>query len=77
MGHGLGLVVGNVDEGGVDLLAQLDDLGAHLVAQLGIQVGQRLVHQEDLRVADDGAADGDALALAAGQGLGLAVEILV
>ena len=32
-----GLVVGDVDEGGVDALAQLDDLRAHLVAQLGVQ----------------------------------------
>ena len=74
--HGLDLVVGNVDEGGVDLLAQLDDLSAHLVAELGVEVGQRLIHQEDLRVPDDGAADGDTLPLAAGQGLlGLRVEV--
>ena len=75
-GHGLGLVVGDVDEGGVDALAQLDDLRAHLVAQLGVQVGQRLVHQEHLGITDDGAADGHALALAAGQRLGLAVQVL-
>ena len=75
-GHGLGLVVRDVDEGGVDPLAELDYLGAHLVAQLGVQVGEGLVHEEDLRLADDGAADGDALPLAAGQGLGLAVQVL-
>ena len=74
--HGLDLVVGDVDKGGVDLLAQLDDLRAHLVAQLRVKVRQRLVHQEHLRVADDGAADGDTLPLAAGQRLGLAVEVL-
>ena len=74
--HCLGLVVGDVDERGVDLVAQLDDLGAHLVAELGVEVGQRLVHQEDLRVPDDGAADGDTLPLAAGQRLRLAVEVL-
>ena len=75
-GHSLGLVVGNVDEGALDLVTQLNELGAHLVTKLGIQVGQRLVHQEDLRAADDGAADGDTLPLAAGQGLGLTVEVL-
>ena len=75
-GHGLDLVVRDVDERGVDLLAQLDDLGAHLVSQFGVEVGQRLVHQEDLRAADDGAADGDTLPLAAGQGPGLTVEVL-
>ena len=75
-GHGLGLVMGDVDKRGVDPLAQLDDLGAHLVAELGVQVGQGLVHQEHGGVADNGAADGHTLALAAGQGLGLAVEVL-
>ena len=75
-GHGLGLVVGNVDEGGIDAGAELDELGAHLVAQLGVQVGQRLVHQQYLRLPDDGTADGHTLALAAGEGLGLAVQVL-
>mgnify|MGYP007093017379 FL=1 len=51
-GHGLGLVMGDVDKRGVDPLAQLDDLGAHLVAELGVQVGQGLVQQEDCRVTD-------------------------
>ena len=74
-GHGLGLVVGHVDEGGIHPFAQEDDLGAHLVAQLGVQVAQRFVHQEHLGVPHDGAADGDALALAAGQGLGLAAQV--
>ena len=75
-GHGLGLVVGDVDESGVDLLTQLDDLGAHLVTELGVQVGQRLVHEEHLGLTHDGAADGNTLALAAGQSLGLPVEVL-
>jgi hypothetical protein len=48
-------------------LVQLGDLDAHLHAQRGVEVGQRLVEQEDLGIAHDGAADGDALALAAGQ----------
>ena len=68
--------MGNIDKGGVDPVAQLDDLRAHLVAELGVQVGQGLVHQEDLGLPHDGAADGHALALAAGQSLGLAVQIL-
>ncbi|MNW02468.1 hypothetical protein D3C71_1982550 [compost metagenome] len=49
---------------------QLANLGAHCHAQLGVQVGQRLVEQEDLRVAHDGSAHCDALALAAGELLG-------
>ncbi len=43
-------------------------------AQLGVEVGQRLVHQEDGRLAHDRATQRDALALAAGELLGLAVE---
>ena len=44
---------------------QLLDLGAHGDAELGVEVRQRLVEQEHLRVAHDGAPHGDALALAA------------
>ena len=72
--HRLDLVVRHVDRGGAHRLMHLLDLGAHLHAQFGVQVGQRLIEQEDLRVADDGAAHGDALPLAAGQGAGLAVQ---
>jgi len=74
--HGLGLVMGNIDESGIDALPQLDDLGTHLVAQLGIQVGKRLIHQEYLGAAHNGTADGYALTLAAGKRLGLAVQVL-
>ena len=38
-------------------------LGSHLHPQLGVQVRQRLVHQECLRLAHDRAAHGHALAL--------------
>ena len=44
--------------------------------KLGVQVGQRLVEQEDLGVADDGPAHGHPLALAAGELGGLLVELL-
>ena len=53
---------------------QLDDLGAHAGTQLCIQVGQRLVQQEDGRVTDHCAAQSNTLALAAGQSLRLTVE---
>ena len=68
--------MGNIDESGIDALPQLDDLGTHLVAQLGIQVGKRLIHQEYLGAAHNGTADGYALTLAAGKRLGLAVQVL-
>src|SRR6185437_4280771 len=49
-------------------------LASHLVAKLGVEIGQRLVEQEQPRVADDGAADSDPLALAAGKLARIALE---
>ena len=74
--HGLDLVVGDVDRRHAEAALQRRDLRAGGDAQLGVEVGQRLVHAEDLRVAHDRAAHGDALALPAGQRLGLAVEVV-
>ena len=65
--HRLDLVVGDVDDGLAEALVQLLDLDAHLDAQLGVEVGQRLVEQEHVRLAHQRPADGDALALAAGE----------
>ena len=76
-GHGFDLVVRYVDHGGLQLCVKLGQFLAHLHPQLGVEVGQRLVEQEDFRVADDGTADGDALALTARHVLGLAVEQLL
>ncbi len=65
----------DVDRGDAEPALQRRDLGAGLHAQLGVEVGQRLVHEEDLGGADDGPAHGDALALATGEGLRLALEV--
>ena len=43
------------------------DLRARLDAELGVEVGERLVHEEGGGLADDGATERDALALATGQ----------
>ncbi len=72
--HRLDLVVRHVDRGRLEPLVQFLDLGAHLHAQLRIEVRQRLVEEEHLRVAHDRAAHGDALALAAGELARVAVE---
>ena len=50
------------------------DLAAHGLAQLDVETRQRLVEQEAVGVADDGAGDGDALLLAFGDLAGQAVE---
>ena len=63
--HRLDLVMGDVDDRRAHFLMQLLDLGAHVGAKLGVQIGQRLVEQEHLRIAHDRPAHGDALALAA------------
>ena len=66
--------MGNVDEGGLQTLMQLGDLGTHRNTQLSVQVGQRLVEQEDLGLTDDGAAQSNTLTLTTGQRLGLTVQ---
>ena len=66
--------MGNIDEGGSQLLVQLDDLGTHAGTQLSIQVGQRLVKQEDGRVTNHCAAQSNTLALTTGQSLRLTVK---
>ena len=48
-----------------ELVVQPGDLDAHLRSQAGVEIGERLVEQEDVRLAHDRAADRDALALAA------------
>ncbi len=47
------------------------------MAQRGVEVGERLVEQEDTRIAHDGAADRHALPLPARKRLRLALEIFV
>ncbi len=64
----------HVDHRRLQLLVQARQLQTHLHAQRGIEVGQRLVEQEDLGVTHDSAANGDTLALAAGQLSRLAFE---
>ena len=72
--HSFGLVVGNIDEGGAQSQVQLRDLGSHLCTQLCVQVGERLVKQEDLRVTDDCTAQRNTLSLTTGESLRLSVE---
>ena len=73
-GHGFDLVVRDVDHRGFELVVEAADLGAHLHAHLGVEIGERFVEEEDRGLADDGPTDRHALALAAGQGLGLALQ---
>ena len=73
-GHRLDLVVSDVDHRRLEAGVQLADFSAHLHAQLGIEVGQRLVKEEDLGLADNGTPHRHPLALTARKSLGLALE---
>ena len=75
--HSLDLIVGHVHRGDLQVMLKFHDLRAGLHAELRIQVGERLVHQEHLRFPHDGTTHGDALALATGQILGLAIQQLL
>ena len=68
------LVRRRVDRGGAELPVQPLELGPHVVAELGIEVGERLVEEEEPRAADDGAPDGEPLLLAAAERCRPAVE---
>ena len=72
-GHSLGLVMGYIDDGSLQSLMQLGNLNTHLASQLCIQVGQRLVHKEYLRAADNSTAHSHTLSLTTGQSLRLTV----
>ena len=63
--HRLGLIVRHVDRRHLQVSLDPEDLGTHLHAQLRVEVRQRLVHQERLRLANDRASHRHALPLAA------------
>ena len=63
----LGLVVRDIDEGDAGAALQLLQLRAHALAQLGVEIGQRLVEQQDVGLDHEAARQRDALLLAAGQ----------
>ncbi len=74
-GHRFDLIVGHVDRGDTEVTLDTGDLGTHLDPQLGVEVRQRLVHQERRGLAHDGTPHRDTLALATRQLTGLAIEI--
>lgn len=64
--------MGNIDRRGFQALVQFLDLGAHLHPELGVKIGQRLVEQENRRIAHDRPPHGNSLALSAGKLAGIA-----
>jgi len=59
--------VGNLHEGGAECALEGAHLALHLVAQLFVERAHRLVEEQDAGFGDEGAGEGDALALAARQ----------
>ncbi len=66
-GHGLGLIVGDIEGGDFQGPLQTGDLHADLETQIGIQVGEWFVHEKHCRLAHQRPPHGDPLALATGQ----------
>ncbi len=66
--------MGNVNEGGAESLMNLGELGSHRRTELSVEVRQRLVEKEDLRVTDDSTTKRDTLLLTAGKCLRTAVK---
>ena len=75
--HRFDLVVRHVDRRHAEAVVETRELAAHRDAQLGVQVRERLVHEECLRLANHRPAHRNALALAARELAGLAVEELL
>jgi len=59
--------VGDVDGRDLELREEAAQLLARLLAQLGVKVAQGLVEEDHLRLGDEGAGQGHALLLAAGE----------
>ena len=74
MDQRLQLVGRGIDHGHAELAMQPFELRPRIVAKLGVQVGKRLVQQQQAGPPDQGAADRDALLLAAGQCVRLSVD---
>jgi hypothetical protein len=70
----LRLVVGDIDGCDPKRLVELLQFRSRLLAQLEIEIRKWLVHEEDVRSPDDGAAEGDALALTSRELTRFAVE---
>ena len=75
--HRLDLVMGDEDRGDAELALKELQLVAGIGAQLGVQVAQRLVEQQDLRLGHDRAGDRHPLPFAAGKLARAAVEQMI
>ena len=70
------LVVRDEEEGDADVALDRLELDLHLLAQLEVERAERLVEQQHLRPVDQGAGQGDALALPARELVGAAGAVV-
>ena len=64
--HSLLLIVRDIDDGYAQGALNAADFVLHFLAQASVERTERLVHQHELRLKDQGAGDGNALLLATG-----------
>jgi len=69
-GHGLRLIVGDINGGDADLLLDAADLSTHGNTQLGIQVGEGFIKEQDTGLHHQSTGQGHTLLLAAGKLVG-------
>ena len=75
--HGFLLVVRDIHGGDTNIVLDVLDDRAHLNAQLRVKVGQRLIHQQNVRLDAQCTSERDALLLTAGKALRHTVGVLV
>src|SRR5580658_2348195 len=73
--HRLGLVVGDIERRIAIGVVKSADLEAHLLAQTGIEIGERLVEEQDLGLDHESAGERHALLLPAGDVGGIAIGL--
>ena len=72
-GEGLFLVMGHIDRGYGELFLEFANFRPHLQANLGVEIAQRFVQQQHIRVQDQRSGQGDPLLLSARQLAGIAL----
>ena len=74
--HGFCLVVCYINRSSPCLTVNLCNFRAHRHSLLGIQIGKRLVHQENIYLSDNRTPNGNSLPLSAGKRTRLSVQII-
>ena len=74
-GHRLDLIVRDIDRRVVEFVVQPADFEAHVAAQIGVEIGQWLIQQQNVGLRRQRPRERDPLLLAAGQFGGIALGL--